>query len=202
MTIIDSRAEERLRQGFKRYLNPFMLTMWRLGMGKWFKIWPDVTGSVMVLMHLGRKTGIRRYQPLNYAIIDGDIHCIAGFGDVSDWYRNIKADPGVEVWLPDGWWAGVAEDISDSPARIQLIRQVMIGSGFAAYAAGLNPRKMTDEEINTESAKYRLLRIHRSEARTGPGGPGELEWVWQLATMVLLGLLFFRRPPRAQRPDR
>jgi hypothetical protein len=55
---------------------------------------------------------------------------------------------------------------------------------------------MTDEEIAAESAKYRLLRIQRSAERTGPGGPGELEWVWQLATMLLLGLLFLRRRRR------
>ena len=56
---------------------------------------------------------------------------------------------------------------------------------------------MTDDELDTESKKYRLLRIHRSTPRTGPGGPGELEWVWQVATMVLLGLLFFQRRRRA-----
>ncbi len=193
MTTIDPHTEERLRQGFKKYLNPFMLTMWRLGLGILFKVWPEISGSVMVLTHIGRKTGIKRYQPLNYAIVDDDIYCVAAFGGISDWYRNIRANPNVEVWLPDGWWAGVAEDISDSPARIQLLRQVMIGSGFAAYVAGLNPRKMTDEEIDTESKKYRLLRIHRSEARTGPGGPGNLGWVWQLATIILLGLVLFRR---------
>ena len=193
MAIIDPHTEERLRQGFKRYLNPFMLAMWRLGMGKWLKVWPEVSGNILVLVHIGRKTGIRRYQPLNYAILDGDLYCIAGFGGVSDWYRNILAHPLVEVWLPDGWWAGTAEDISDSPERAHLIRQVMIGSGFAAYAFGINPRKMTDEEIDAGSAEYRLLRIHRSEARTGPGGPGDLEWVWHLATMILLGLLLFRR---------
>jgi deazaflavin-dependent oxidoreductase (nitroreductase family) len=196
MTSIDPQTEERLRQGFKRYLNPFMLTLWRLGLGKWFKIWPGFSGNVLVLLHTGRKTGVRRYQPLNYAIVDGDIYCVAAFGDGSDWYRNIRVNPSVEVWLPDGWWAGVAEDVSDSPARIQLIRQVLVGSGFAAYMAGLNPRKMTDEEIAAESAKYRLLRIQRSAERTGPGGPGELEWVWQLATMLLLGLLFLRRRRR------
>ena len=193
MAIIDPHTEERLRQGFKKYLNPFMLTMWRLGLGKWFKVWPEISGSVMVLTHIGRKTGIKRYQPLNYVIVDDDIYCIAAFGDVSDWYRNIRANPFAEVWLPDGWWAGVAEEISDSPARIQLIRQVMIGGGFAAYVAGLNPRKMTDEEIDTESKKYRLLRIRRDAACTGPGGPGDLEWVWQLATIILLGIVLFRR---------
>lgn len=193
MTTVDPRTEERLRQGFKKYLNPFMLTMWRLGLGIWFKVWPEISGSVMVLTHIGRKTGIKRYQPLNYAIVDDDIYCVAAFGSISDWYRNIKADPNVEVWLPDGWWAGVAKDVSDSPERIQLVRQVMIGSGFAAYAAGLNPRTMTDEVLDAESQKYRLLRIHRTAPRTGPGGPGELGWVWQLTTMILLGLVLFWR---------
>ena len=69
----------------------------------------------------------------------------------------------------------------------------MIGSGFAAYVAGLNPRKMTDEEIDVESKKYRLLRIQRSAPHTGPGGPGDLEWVWHLAAIILLGLVLFRR---------
>ncbi len=170
-----------------------MLTLWRLGLGGWFKIWPEVSGSVMVLTHTGRKTGLERYQPLNYAIVDGDIYFIAAFGGISDWYQNLKAKPDVEVWLPDGWWSGVAEDISDSPARIKLIREVMIRSGFAAYAAGLQPHKMTDEEIEAGSRKYRLLRIRRTAARTGPGGPGDLAWIWQVATFTLLGWVFLRR---------
>jgi deazaflavin-dependent oxidoreductase (nitroreductase family) len=193
MMTVDPLTEERLRQGFKKYLNPFMLTMWRLGFGVWFKVCPEISGNVLVLRHIGRKTGLKRYQPLNFAIVDEDIYCVAAFGGISDWYRNITANPNVEVWLPTGWWAGVAEDISGSPARIQLIRQVMIESGFAAHLAGLNPRKMTDQEIEAASEKYRLLRIQRGTARTGPGGPGDLAWLWQLTTIILLGLLFFRR---------
>jgi len=193
LATINPYTDERLRQGFKKYLNPFMLLMWRLDLGTWFKVWPDISGSVMVLSHIGRKTGIKRYQPLNYAIVDHDIYCVAAFGGISDWYRNIRANPNVEVWLPNGWWAGVAEDYSDSPERTQLIRQVLIGSGFAAYMAGLNPRRMTDEEMDAESKKYRLIRIHRNLARTGPGGPGDLGWVWQLGTIILLGFVLFRR---------
>ena len=34
MTTINPELENKLRQGFK-YLNRFMLIMWRLGMGKW-----------------------------------------------------------------------------------------------------------------------------------------------------------------------
>ena len=191
MTTINPQLEEQLRQGFK-YFNKFMLLMWRLGLGRWVNFWPEVGGQIMVLTHTGRKTGLKRRTPVNYALVDGEIYCTAGFGPGSDWYRNIKADPKVELWLPEGWWAGVAEEIDDPAKRLPLLRAVLIGSGFAAYAAGLNPRSMSGEALAAATADYRLLHIRRVEARTGPGGPGDLAWLWPVSTLVLLWLLFRR----------
>ena len=193
MTILDPRTEETLRQSFKRYLNPFMLLMWRLGLGPWINIWPPVGGRILVIAHRGRKTSRRRYTPVNYALVDGEIYCTVGFGVVSDWYRNLAVNPDIEVWLPDGWWAGVVEDISDSPWRLPLLRQVLIGSGGVTYLAGIDPVNLTDEALHAVTSKYRLLHIWRTEARTGRGGPGDLAWVWPLATMILLPLAFRRR---------
>jgi len=115
---------------------------------------------------------------------------------VSDWYRNLAVNPNIEVWLPDGWWAGVVEDISDSPWRLPLLRQVLIGSGVVTYLAGIDPVNLTDEALHAVTSKYRLLHIWRTEARTGRGGPGDLAWVWPAATMILLPLLLFRRRRR------
>src|SRR3990172_8866162 len=145
-----------------------MLTLWRLGLGGWFNVWPEVSGRIMVITHTGRKTGARRRTPVNYAVVDGEVYCVAGFGGNSDWYRNIVAHPEVEVWLPDGWWAGAAEEVTDAAARLPLMRQVLIGSGFAAYVAGLDPIHMTDEELDRATARYPLMHIRRTEARTGP----------------------------------
>ena len=92
-----------MRQVFK-YLNRFMVFMFRLGLGRWLQFWPRVTGQILVLTHTGRKTGLTRRTPLNFAFVDGDLYVLAGFGSVSDWYRNVKARPQVEVWLPGGWW--------------------------------------------------------------------------------------------------
>jgi len=188
-------TEEILRRGFK-YFNPFMLFLWRLGLGAWFEFYPALSGRIMVITHIGRKTGQRRKTPVNYALVDGDIYCVAGFGKVSDWYLNIKAYPKVEIWLPDSWWAGKAEDVTGCPGHIYLMRQVMIGSGFAAYAAGIHPHELSDEALEKVTHTYRLVRIQRSEARTGPGGPGDLAWIWPLATMILLPLAFRRRRKR------
>jgi deazaflavin-dependent oxidoreductase (nitroreductase family) len=192
MTTGLAQPEDQLRQGF-RYFNRFMLLMWRLGLGTWINAWPEVGGRIMVIRHTGRKTGQRRYTPVNYTVADGEIYCTAGFGSVSDWYRNILAHPEVEVWLPDGWWAGVAEEISDIDTRTPLLRQVLIDSGFAARAAGLDPVCMTNEELDRVTASYRLIHIQRTQPCTGNGGPGDLAWIWPLATLILLPLALLRR---------
>lgn len=184
-------AEKLLRQLFK-YANHFMLLLWRLGLGD-FGNRPE-TSQVMVLTHTGRKSGLRRRTPVNYTVIDDAIYCTAGFGSGADWYKNIIADPHVEVWLRNGWWVGVAEELpDDDPQRLHLMRQVLIASGFAAVLfAGMNPKTIDDGALAQATASYRLIRIRRSAALTGPGGPGDLAWLWPVATFVLLGLLLRR----------
>ena len=107
----------------------------------------------------------------------------------SDWYHNIQANPQVEIWLPDGWWSGTAEDISQDERRIFLLRQVIIASGIVGPLFGVNPRKMTDQEIDQATASYRLIHIRRKQQLQGPGGPGYLAWVW-LPTLILLLILY------------
>jgi deazaflavin-dependent oxidoreductase (nitroreductase family) len=183
-------SEERLRRIFKSF-NRFMLLLWRLGLGSWGN-GTEFGGSIMVIKHTGRKTGLTRYTPVNYAVVDGDIYCTAGFGSVCDWYSNLMAIPQVEIWLPDGRWAGVADDVSDSKDRGALLRQVIIASGFAGPLFGADPKKLTDADFEKLMDNYRLIRIQRKGAVTGPGGPGDLAWVWPLSTFILL-LLWFRR---------
>jgi deazaflavin-dependent oxidoreductase (nitroreductase family) len=185
MTTLSPKLEGQLRQVFRRF-NPFMLLLWRLGLGKWINCWPDVGGRILVLAHIGRKTGKRRLTPLNYAMVDGEVYITAGFGAVADWYRNIRAHPAIEVWLPEGWWAGTAEEVTDPDQRLLLLRQVLIGSGVVAPLFGLDPKTLDDAALAKATAGYRVMRLRRTAARTGEGGPGDLAWVWVVATGVLL----------------
>ena len=155
--------------------------------------WPAVVGRIMVIKHYGRKSGLIRWTPVNYVQVGDEIYCVAGYGVKTDWYRNVRANPQVEVWLPDGWWEGEVEAVLGKERRVELIRQVLIASGFAAYAAGVNPRKMDDAALEQATAEYRLICIRRGAARTGAGGPGELGWIWPLATMILLPLVFLKK---------
>lgn len=185
---MNKKAADQLRQGFK-YLNRFMVLMYRLGLAPLLSALPPITGRFMVIVNTGRKTGLRRQTPVNFAVVDGELYCTAGFGAVSHWYKNVIANPEIEVWLPTQRYAARAYDISDSPGRLPLLREVLKGSGFASFAAGINPYTITDLDLSKIAAEYRLLHIQRIEARQGPG---DLAWIWPLTLLGLAGLRYLR----------
>jgi deazaflavin-dependent oxidoreductase (nitroreductase family) len=143
-------------------INPLMVFMWKIGLGKAINFWPAVFGRIMIIKHRGRKSGKQYLTPVNYAVVDRELYCTAGFGPISDWYRNMLESPRVEVWLPEGKRNVCAEDISDSQNRLYLLRQVIIASGFAAPLFGVNPRKLNDEQLHVISKNYRLVHFKPS----------------------------------------
>ena len=186
MSSLDPQILDTLRKSFK-VLNRLMLLNWRLGMGPWLSLWPSGMGQFLVITHTGRKTGLQRRTPVNFAQVDGEVYVTAGFGSGSDWYRNLSANPQCEVWLPEGRWQAEAVELpQDDPRWLPLLRAVLRGSGFAAYAFGINPHKLDDQELRALAADYRLLHLRREQALAGPGGPGDLGWVWPVLTALLL----------------
>lgn len=184
-------SEEQLR-GLFRYFNRFMVLLWRLGFDRYFN-GQTCAGYIMVLKHRGRVSGKTYYTPVNFVRLGDDIFCMAGFGAGSDWYRNLGAQPQVEVWLPDGRWSGAAELLSGAANHLLILRQLIIASGFAAPAFGLHLDRMTEQDLQKLVETYRLVRIRRDAPLTGAGGPGDLAWVWPYTTLALLLLLLFRR---------
>ena len=91
--------------------NGLMKKLYAIGLG------PLVGRIVLLLTTTGRKTKLRRVTPLQYEQIDGDFYVAAGWGKSSDWFRNIVADPCVEVAVKSRRFQGQAEPITD-PKRI------------------------------------------------------------------------------------
>lgn len=175
---------DRLRKMF-RSMNRGMVLMWRLGLGRWADAWPSVGGRVLVVEHRGRTSGNRYRTPLNFTPDGRARFCLAAFGTRSDWYRNALAAGRVVVWLPNGMWMAHPSDVTEEPGSLDRTRQVLIDSGFAARAFGLNPKAMTDDEIVAATADYRLVRldlIDRCDASSA-----DLWWAW-LPAAAGLGL--------------
>lgn len=181
-----------LRSAF-RYLNIFMVFMWKLGLGKLLNCWPKGLGQFIVLTHYGRKSGKKYLTPVNYAEIEGKVYCTAGFGVQSDWYQNIIHNPIIEIWMSNGWWKVKAQDFSNQPDRVKLMREVLVGSGFAAPLFGIHHTKMDDDELDQATKDYRLLQFVRTGERTGVDGPGEFAWIWPIISFLLIFILGTRK---------
>lgn len=186
--LLQPEALEAMRRGFN-LMNKGMVPLWRLGLGRMMNSWPDGAGQLLVLEHVGRRSGAMYCTPVDFSKVGDELYCVAAFGEKTHWYRNILAAPEIAVWLPDGRWVASAEDASDDPRRVDLMRQVMIDSGFAARLIGLHPRRMSDEDLDRATSTYRLLRIHPLRREISSGGPGSLVWVWAFIAIAILALV-------------
>jgi deazaflavin-dependent oxidoreductase (nitroreductase family) len=189
-----SISEDQLRRYFKVF-NRFMVFIWRLGFGYFFN-GTTFAGNIMVLKHHGRQSQKPYLTPVNFVQQDGDVFCMAGFGEKSDWFLNLLANPQVEIWLPEERWSGKADILDGAENSLLILRQLIIASGFAAPAFGVHLDRMTDQDLAKLLDTYRLVRIRRLSPLTGSGGPGDLAWIWPYTTLVLLVMLIFRRKRR------
>jgi deazaflavin-dependent oxidoreductase (nitroreductase family) len=154
---------------FFHAMNHVMVFMLRLGLGRMCEWWPQGFGRIMMIEHRGRRSGKRYLTPVNYARVDDDVYCLAGFGPRTDWYRNIMSEPRVRLWLPRGQRAARASDATDSPQRVCLMRQVIIGSGFAGPLMGVDQRKLSDEQLDQLTRDYLLVHFELEDGHAVPG---------------------------------
>lgn len=176
---------ERLRDWLIPLLNRAMVFLWRLGLGQLINIWPSLTGRIMILKHHERRTGSPIFTPVNYIERNGSIFCIASLGEESDWFLNLMANPQVEVWLPDGWYAGQAKVVEDPEKRSAALRETLEANPPAARLVGVNPN-MPEDEFAAATTTTKLIRVKRQAARTGADGPGGLAWLWPFVVLFFI----------------
>jgi len=130
--------------------------LYALGLG------PMVGRLVLLLITTGRKTGLRRITALQYEEIDGAIYVASSRGQEADWFRNVVANPRVEVKVKSRRFCGIGETTTD-PKRIADFLEVrlrrhpkMIGSILRWEGLPAEPSRAQLEEY---AAKLALVVI-------------------------------------------
>jgi deazaflavin-dependent oxidoreductase (nitroreductase family) len=113
--VTDSQADSVSRQpALLKWFFRVPVGLYRLGLA-------DQLGpSTLLLTTRGRKTGRRRTTALNYVVDSGVTYVLAGMGPCSDWLRNLRADPYVQVQIGRQRFDALAEVIVD-PAEHRRI---------------------------------------------------------------------------------
>ena len=173
------------------YLNKFfMVPIFRLGLGS--IVGNPITGYIMVLKTVGRKTGFLRYTPVNYAIQNGCIYWVAGFGTVTHWLHNIKANPDVELILPGRAVSGLAEIVTDPEEAFRASWQVHKNAGLPGFFAGFNPYTITPEQFRGKTKQFPVIRLSPTGLANGPFDAGGWFWILLLAVPFAIIILWLR----------
>lgn len=134
--------------------------VYALGLG------PIIGQIVLLLTTTGRKSGLKRVTALQYEQINGDIYIGSARGVKADWFRNIQADPHVEVRVKSRRFRGVAEPITD-PERIADFLEVRLQRhprivGGMLRAEGLPPNP-THQQLAKHVENLAMVRITPTE---------------------------------------
>jgi deazaflavin-dependent oxidoreductase (nitroreductase family) len=124
---------------------------------------PLIGRLVLLLTTTGRKSGLPRVTPLQYEEIDGVIYIGSARGSKADWYRNILADPRVEVRVTARRFHGLAEATTDVERiadffEVRFARHPMM-MGILLRFTGL-PVKPDRTQLEQYAAKRAMVLIH------------------------------------------
>ena len=117
---------------------------------------------VLVLTTTGRKSGLPRQTPLQYEDIAGVITIGSARGAEADWYRNILANPCVELEIGQERYTATGEPVTD-PLEIADILELryrrhprMIGMMLRADGVRVPPDRAALEAYATRLTMVRL----------------------------------------------
>ena len=182
-----------------RYANRIgMVPFHRAGLAAW--LGNPLTGWQLLLTTTGRKSGLPRFTPLGYLVADGAAWVLAGYGSTTLWYRNLVADPAVEVLLPARPpFAAEATEILDPAVRARIIPRLVRSMALPGAMIGCLPWSAPDERILELTAWVPLIRLAPADGEAlvpGPDDPGGLGWTWRTLAASLAAAAIIRAARR------
>jgi deazaflavin-dependent oxidoreductase (nitroreductase family) len=173
----------------------------RAGLGTWMGT--PVGGYLLLLRVRGRRTGRIHEVPLSYCVAEGSAWVAASMGTGAQWYRNLVADPGVEVVLPGRTLACSAADVTDEEVRRRVIPIYARALGLPGRMGGLDPRE-PDEALLAVFGSLPLIRLDpvAGSLVAGPDDPGGRAWIWRQAVVLALAISVGRMARSAARRAR
>ena len=192
---------EPLRRGFLFTNRWLVVPSLRLGLGP--LLGNPVTSYLMLLRTRGRRTGRRREVPLGYVIRDGVVYCVAGYGAQTPWYRNLLADPEVEVVLPGRTIRGRAEPVVDAETWLGAYRALIASFGLVGRLVVSDPSQLDDATMLATHGGLPVIGIRPIDppgpVRPGRFDPGGTGWIaTNLAALaVTIALVALARWARA-----
>ena len=148
------------------------LFAWETGLGPLINVKPEILGQQAVLYFPGRsgKFSFPCYED------NGHILLALTEKELNDIRENLFQNPGVELWLKQGWYNGTVRLLTDEE-KAAVMETVPDEQFFGYMLRSVRKPSLQD---------HYLLEAVRSAPCTGSSGPGSKSWVWPLSALFLL----------------
>ena len=133
------------------------LVLYRLGLGGL------IGRSTLVLTTTGRRSGVRRVVPLDYQQEGDAFYLIAEGGGRSPWYRNLVANPEVEVRVGSRRMKAVAAPLTDAQEKAHVLRLFLQRSEQLAERYYGVPRGASDEDLLALTSQRAVVAVRPRE---------------------------------------
>lgn len=177
-------------------------------LGKWFYKMPlfayrmglgwMLPPNMVVLTTYGRKSQAPRSTMLEFFNVDGTIYIASGWGEKSQWYKNLLANSLVTVQPVQGQIIyGEAQRVTDDEELVRVMRQQQ-SPLWAVYLANYG---IEDDEADFLAKKERLhiIRIVDTGAMNTPAKlEQDLVWLTILSSIGIFLLYFMTHRPAKQ----
>lgn len=149
----------------------------------------------LVLTTKGRRSGQTRHTMLVHFVLDGRIYIGAGWGERTQWYQNILADPRVTVQARGPAFGAVARVITDDAELRRLYWHLQEMGPLWMWKRSLDSWDIRDEVEDFVAKKGRIpfLRLDPLSECPLPPLRANLVWVWPaLAIAVVTAYVLLR----------
>jgi deazaflavin-dependent oxidoreductase (nitroreductase family) len=138
---------------FNRFMMRAPIALYRVGLG-------GLLGKRFLLLeHTGRKSGLTRRTALEIVeMADTSPIVVSGFGERSDWFRNVTVNPAIAFTLGRKRVPATARRL-DHPEAVAVFDRYRINHPKAAQVIGKRLGVSLIDDIETSAAELPLFRL-------------------------------------------
>ena len=173
-------------RGWRRMLVRMPLLYWRLGLK------PLLVRTrlfrLLVLTTKGRKSGQAHHTMLAHFVLHDRIYIGAGWGEGTQWYQNILADPRVTVQARGPAFAAVARAVTDDEELRRLYWHARKMTPMWMWKRSLDSWDIRDEAQDFVAKKGRIpfLCLDPLSECPLPSLSPNLVWVWPALAIAVV----------------
>lgn len=178
-----------------RFLFKIPLIWWRMGLGPILSHNALAGNKMLVLTSWGRRSHKPRHTMLSYVRVGEREYVCSGWGEKSDWYKNIVVYPQVAIQV--GWktYCARARRVQEMDEFSKVTQEMFETGGdthfeswLESYGIECNPQGMLEKRD-----RLYLVAFDPIDEAGPPPLPVDLKWVWWVILVIMAGVCWFVR---------